>query len=354
VKAAFEIFPSGGGWSLLFGKPLLWAFQAIHNYEDDTLRIPRDSDWTILTNKYETPTVAVEASTLKGDVESPSRQVLTSILASLEQVNKQNLLEMFTAATEHTHHNPLKPKRQGRRTRNRLKCNEDELHYFQTSPLVDNVWAIHDVNPKPDDLGSLQPEVELDDDTSLFTRTTYPHNPRRVAEILKNVSIGADLSDEQRGRVRELISEFADCFALSVREVLPIPGAEHRMHIPPDVVFPKKIPHQRQLTEAQRAYLSNAIDELVKADIVEPIRPEDVKCVSPITLAQKVHTKEGLSMDELRHQVNEECIANGHPPVHKVDSSAYHTPAAADDVDMTYDPTQPQKWRICQNYAALN
>ncbi|KIM78381.1 hypothetical protein PILCRDRAFT_35404, partial [Piloderma croceum F 1598] len=116
---------------------------------------------------------------------------------------------------------------------------------------------------------------------SLFTRTTYPHNPRRVAEILKNVSIGADLSDEQRGRVRELISEFADCFALSVREVLPIPGAEHRMHIPLDVVFPKKIPHQRQLTEAQRAYLSNAIDKLVKADIVEPIRPEDVKCVSP-------------------------------------------------------------------------
>jgi len=73
------------------------------------------------------------------------------------------------------------------------------------------------------------------------------------------------------------------------------------MHIPPDITFPKKIPHQRQLTEAQCAYLSNAIDELVKADIIEPIRPEDIKCVSPITLSQKTHTKEGLSMDELRH-----------------------------------------------------
>jgi len=113
AKAAFEIFPSGGGWSLLFGKPLLQAFQAIHNYKDNTLRIPHDGDWTILTNKYETPTVTVEASTLKGDVESPLRQVLMSILVSLEQVNKQNLLENFTAATEHTHHNPLKPKRQG-------------------------------------------------------------------------------------------------------------------------------------------------------------------------------------------------------------------------------------------------
>src|ERR1700736_2501688 len=93
---------------------------------------------------------------------------------------------------------------------------------------------------------------------------------------------------------------------------------------------------------------------MVKADIIESIRPEDVKCVSPITLAQKVHTKEGLSMDELRHRVNEECIANGHPPAHKIDGSTYHTPAATGELDMTYDPTQPQKWCICQNYTALN
>ncbi|KIM86068.1 hypothetical protein PILCRDRAFT_5136 [Piloderma croceum F 1598] len=110
AKAAFEIFPSGGGWSLLFGKPLLQAFQAIHNYDDDTLRIPHNGDWTILMNKYGT---GVEASTLKGDVESPLRQVLMSILMSLEQVNKQNLLEKFTEVTEHMHHNPLKPKQQG-------------------------------------------------------------------------------------------------------------------------------------------------------------------------------------------------------------------------------------------------
>jgi len=93
---------------------------------------------------------------------------------------------------------------------------------------------------------------------------------------------------------------------------------------------------------------------LVKADIIEPIRLEDVKCVSPITLAQKVHIKEGLSLNELRHRVNEECIANGSPPVHHVDGSTYHIPAPAEDPDMTYDPTQPQKWCICQNYAALN
>ena len=52
AKAAFEVFPSGGSWSLLFRKPLLQAFKAIHNYEDDTLRIPHDGGWTVLANKY--------------------------------------------------------------------------------------------------------------------------------------------------------------------------------------------------------------------------------------------------------------------------------------------------------------
>jgi hypothetical protein len=354
ANGSFEIFPSGGGWSLLFGKPLLRTFKAIHSYDDDTLKIPHNGDWTILTNKYLEPTAAENASTLKGDVESPLRQVLTSILANGEHVDKRSLLEKFVSAAETTHPVSYKPKRQGRRTRNRLKRNEDEPYHVQALPTTDNVWIVQDATLKPDDLGSLQPEVELDVDASFFTRATDPHNPRRVAEILKNVSVGADLSDEQRNRVSELLSEFADCFALSVREVLPIPGAEHRMHIPPDVTFPKKIPHQRQLTEAQRAYLSAAIDELAEADIIEPIRPEDVKCVSPITLAQKVHVKEGLSWDELRHRVNEECIANGHSPVHNVSGSTYHTPAPTDDQDITYDPTQPQKWRICQNYAALN
>ena len=31
VKVTFKIFPSRGSWSLLFGKPLLQAFKAIHN-----------------------------------------------------------------------------------------------------------------------------------------------------------------------------------------------------------------------------------------------------------------------------------------------------------------------------------
>ena len=71
-----------------------------------------------------------------------------------------------------------------------------------------------------------------------------PHNQKRVEEILRQVSISTDLSSGQGEEVRNLITEFVDCFALSVREVILTPGAEHHIHIPPDAVFPKKIPHQ--------------------------------------------------------------------------------------------------------------
>lgn len=149
------------------------------------------------------------------------------------------------------------------------------------------------------ELGDLQLKVEIGGNNSLFTQATDPHNPRRVAEVLKHVAIGSDLSDEQQHKVRNLIAEFVDCFALSVHEVLPIPGAEHHIHIPPDITFPKKIPHQKQLTEAQHVYLSDTIDKLLAADIIEPIRQEDIKCTSPIILSQKVHGNQGLSLDEL-------------------------------------------------------
>jgi hypothetical protein len=330
VKGSFKVFPSGGGWSLLFGKPLLRAFEAVHDYRDDTLKIPLNGAWTTLTNECR---------------EAPAVETVIKANAKLESlINTAPMVSLISAEAK---------RRPGRRARDKQKRNAQK----QSSKLQEwwnSVWTIRDTDVDSAGLGDLQPEVEINSDNSLFTRATDPHNPQRVAEVLKHVSIGSDLTDQQRHRVRSLISEFADCFALSVREVLPIPGAEHRIHIPPDVIFPKKIPHQRQLTEAQRAYLSDAIDELLAADIIEPIRPEDVKCASPITLAQKVHSNPGLSFDELRHRVNEECISHGLPPAHNVEPPAAHTPTPSNNTEMAYDPTQPQKWRICQNYGALN
>jgi hypothetical protein len=96
VKGSFEVFPSGSGWSLLFGKPLLEKFKAVHDYETDTLKIPLNGKWSTLINVCAEPGFAREsANILKGEDNSPSRQVLSSIINNLERVDKQTQLDLL-------------------------------------------------------------------------------------------------------------------------------------------------------------------------------------------------------------------------------------------------------------------
>ncbi|KAF8145246.1 hypothetical protein K438DRAFT_1630409, partial [Mycena galopus ATCC 62051] len=132
------------------------------------------------------------------------------------------------------------------------------------------------------------PEIRLGEDTSIFTRLTDPHNPRWVAAVLEAVTIGPDLTEEQWKRVHAFIAEFADCYALSMKEVKPIPNAEHSMNIPADATFNTKI-HQRPMTPAQKQWYNAVINEMLAAGIIECMDPKDVKYVSPTTLAQKAH-----------------------------------------------------------------
>lgn len=51
-NGAFEVFDSNGAWSVLFGKPLLKTFKAIHDYDSDIVRIPKGDSWTELKNQH--------------------------------------------------------------------------------------------------------------------------------------------------------------------------------------------------------------------------------------------------------------------------------------------------------------
>jgi hypothetical protein len=50
-------------------------------------------------------------------------------------------------------------------------------------------------------------------------RVTDPFAPTRINEILQKVKIGNDLTDPQRNRIHDLVSEYVDIFALSLSEV---------------------------------------------------------------------------------------------------------------------------------------
>jgi hypothetical protein len=50
AEGAFEIFPSGGAWDMLFGKPMLHAFDATHKYTGDTVTLNSKDDSETLQN----------------------------------------------------------------------------------------------------------------------------------------------------------------------------------------------------------------------------------------------------------------------------------------------------------------
>ena len=180
---------------------------------------------------------------------------------------------------------------------------------------------------------------------NLFTRMSYPFKKERVDEVLRLVTIGSDLSPEERHKVEDLVRSFADIFALSVSEVKVADNATHQLNIPPDATFPMKV-NQKPLTPPQRKYLYDSINAMLEAGVIEACKPEDVKCISPTTLAQKTHQGKGHALAELQHRVNDECIINGMEP-------RFNLPPRTEPTPEDNSPDEI-KWRICQNFAQIN
>ena len=55
VQGTLEVFDSGGGWSFLLGKPMLRAFKASHEYENDTIMVRNNHQTASLTNQIDMP-----------------------------------------------------------------------------------------------------------------------------------------------------------------------------------------------------------------------------------------------------------------------------------------------------------
>ena len=113
----------------------------------------------------------------------------------------------------------------------------------------------------------------------------------------------------------------------------------------PGMTFQKKV-HQKLLTPLQQSYLYSSIDKMLEAGVIKPSKPEDIKCISSTTLAQKTHECKRLSLEELQHRVNNECMAYGIET--KFDLSP-RTTLMPDDSN----PDEP-KWRICQIFNQIN
>lgn len=110
--------------------------------------------------------------------------------------------------------------------------------------------------------------------------------------------------------MRQTLAKYADCFALSISEVNAVPGAVHKLNIPEGTSFKTKIP-QRPMNQVQHEFMNAKVNEMLAAGIMRPIHPRDLRCVAPTVLTNKTHKGGGLSINELKHKVNNQCIAHG-------------------------------------------
>ena len=324
VSGSFEVFESGGSWEFLLGKPLLTALHAIHEYTGDTVTIENNGLTAVLKNQID-------------------------IMASVHNKSDQRRIKGWKKREDVKGSEDMLPPREvhtSPRDNNERIIDIAHIETKKTDEATTN--TSHNGEPQNENIAAAV-EIEVDtlkNNSDLYTRLTEPWKKERVDEILKQVTVGPDLTEDEHGRVLEFIAEWADVFALSVNEVKQVDNAIHHLDIPLGTTFSTKT-GQKPLTPPQRKYLYESIDTMLKADIIEQCLPDQVKCVSPTTLAQKAHSNSGLNLEELQHRVNDECITHGFETKFNLPPRSVPTP---DDEANKDTP----KWRICQNFSQIN
>jgi hypothetical protein len=118
---------------------------------------------------------------------------------------------------------------------------------------------------RPEDLPESFPPMRQ---TTPYMRQTDPYNSIRTAEIIRQITFRDDLSSEELKELKEFIMEYADTFALALKEVVPIPGSELNLNVPENTTFNLSI-NQRPLTPEQTRFYNDRINNMLEAGLVE-------------------------------------------------------------------------------------
>ncbi|VDC04527.1 unnamed protein product, partial [Peniophora sp. CBMAI 1063] len=367
VEGRFEVLPTDGGWDFLFGKPMLSAFRAVHDYADDSISIRcRRTDGSIIAttlynsllppplSHHDAPASAPEPAVAATNNPSNSDPAPSAPKPHSDQTNATTHtvpINITAYPNRRVIGAPprIRPLYRAASAKTQIGC----YRWSLTSPegytrrhigIGDNIRCASDneTRTRSDAVFAVQ-------EPNIYTRATDPFNGQRIDALLKAVRIDPDgtLSPDEFAQVRSLLIEFADCFALSLSEVCAVDGAVHRLDVPDGHEFSRKV-HQKPLTPPQRAFFNKKLDEMLAAGIIEQVRPEQVKACSPVHLAQKAHdANSGLSTEELKLRVNEQCLQGGVHPFHDIPAS--FKPSATDAAT----PSE-QSWRITIAFNEVN
>ena len=307
VEGEFEVFDSGGSWAFLLGKPLLRAFRAKQAYGPDTVSIRgKDNKKEILVNEIKKPRAGGDRPGINLTLDVKQCDMIAGGSPEMDPPSREVLLNNSSESTK-TH--------------------------TDNATLSVNVLSVNNSKTNPE--------------STVLTRESDPHKPERTRRIIQEVVIGPDITDDQRRIIHELLKEYADCFALSIKEVNAIPGAVHKLSIPEGTSFRTKIP-PRSYNPDQRAFVDTKVNEMLEAGIIRPIHPSEVRFVAQTVLAQKTHDGQGLSIETLKHKVNEQCLKYGLPGEFDIP----HQPRS--DITPPTRQSTPIKWRMCQDFGGIN
>ncbi|KAK7041067.1 hypothetical protein R3P38DRAFT_2512674, partial [Favolaschia claudopus] len=101
---------------------------------------------------------------------------------------------------------------------------------------------------------------------------------------------------------------------------------------------------QRPFSRPQSIAVNKQVDEMVAAGILRPIGAHEIRCVNPISLAEK-EPEYGTTLNQLIHDVESECVANGFDP---------RSDLPPRDPILEPKARGEPKWRICGNFNELN
>jgi len=309
IQTTFKVFPSRGSWRMLIGKPLLEQVKATHDYCTDSITIPTNTSHHCIHNFI--PHHILPTPSLPTMVSLPVRM-----------------------------HFPTGPTPTSPDTGD-LEEHANVQHITTTTPSTPPVLehTLSDVPPLPPHNG-------------IFTRLTDegPFHPPRVDAIINMVQIGDDSSPDETTGVCDLLREFADIFALSVKEVKPLSSIKYCLNIPEGSTFSVKA-NQRPLNQAQKDFYFSKLTEFVDAGVLKPIHISQVKALHPTVLAQKAHETPGLTIDEICQEVNKQCILLGEQSDPNV---LQHTGPPTTQVTHPQTNSKKLKWHITQNFSQLS
>ncbi|KAJ7797966.1 hypothetical protein B0H13DRAFT_1674221, partial [Mycena leptocephala] len=117
-------------------------------------------------------------------------------------------------------------------------------------------------------------------------RITDPNGSERLDRILSKIDIGNAITPEQREQVIQVLRHYGDCYVEDVKEVLPVNFVTHKLHVDADVQLPTRVA-QPPLTEPQKIWYYDMLDQMEAGGILARVHSDYVKCVSPTKLVPK-------------------------------------------------------------------